>query len=446
MFELVDQFREKVRTLYSTSHLQQKAVESGFYKRSSKLLPYQFFDILLYSASVESHCSLSQASCEINNSFGFTVSKQSIDERFNASAVKFVRSVFEKQLSNQINGSIEPEFLKKFQRVRIKDATRFDLPEHLKGYFKGYGGKFTSAAAVGIQYEYDIRNGAILDFDLTDAIRQDSTDAKEKTGDIQAGDLIIRDLGYFSSDVIKEIYKRNAYFVSRLNAKMLIYEPNHQEICFSKLYAWMSQHKISHLQKHVLMGKDLLMPARLVIDIVPEEIYQKRLKKIEASNRKKGHQTTNDYKARARFNLLVTNTENDQIEDQHLYQLYKLRWQIELIFKTWKSTYKIDKLHSMKPHRFICTLYAKLLLLLINHQIINTVQKRLFEQYRKILSQSKCFKTLLRHFPKTRMLLTFEQGQIKDFISDIASMFSKNHWLEKRRKRSNYEEIFELFI
>jgi hypothetical protein len=388
---------------------------------------------------------LGQASSEIAGNFGVSVSKQSIDERFNETAVNFMRSIFEEQLSKQIEENINPDFLKKFNRVRIKDATRFDLPERLKDYFKGFGGMLTSGAGIGIQYEFDLKNGKALDFDLTDAIRPDCKDAQEKTGDIEAGDLILRDLGYFSINVLKEIIKHEAYLVSRLQTKILVYEPDNQEISFQKLYSWMTEHKISHLQKQVLIGKEDKIPIRLIIDIVPEAVYQKRLKKIEQYNRKKGNQTTDDYKARCRFNLMVTNTDEKDISHENVYLLYKLRWQIELIFKIWKSTCGIDKLQPMKYHRFICTLYAKLLLVLINNQIFNIMQKHLYKKFHKLLSRNKCFKTLIRCFAKMRELLSNKKHKIDDFLLYIANLFLRNHWLEKRKNRVNYIEIFELF-
>jgi hypothetical protein len=356
-----------------------------------------------------------------------------------------MRSLFEEQLCKQVEGSINPDFLEKFRRVRVKDATRFDLPEHLKEYFKGFGGKLTSGAGIGIQYEYDLKNGNTLDFDITDAIRPDCTDAKEKTEDIEAGDLILRDLGYFSINVLREIIDREAFLISRLQTKILVYDLEHQEISFPKLYSWMVKHKITHLQKQVLIGKDDKIPVRLIIDIVPEAVYQNRLKKNEQYNRKKGNQTTDDFKARARFNLMITNIPEEDLPDENVYLLYKLRWQIELIFKIWKSTCGIDKLQPMKYHRFICTLYAKLLLVLINNQIFNVAQKHLYGRFHKLLSRDKCFKTLIRCFAKTRTLLSSQKCRIKDFLHDIANMFSRNHWLEKRKKRVNYEELFELF-
>jgi hypothetical protein len=409
-------------------------------------LPAKFFEIMLYTASINDKCSLAHASCEIAESFNISISKQGLDDRYDVTAMAFIRSIFEEQLTRQIDGSIDSGYLKNFTRVRIKDSTRFDLPERLKDHFRGYGGKVTSEAAACIQYEFDIKNGKILDIDFTPARKTDYQDAREKTGDIQKGDLIIRDLGYFNTGVFKKIIDDNAFFISRLHTKILVFEQNKKEIYFSKLYDKMIREKRSHLDAQVFIGYEEKLPVRLIIDIMPEEIYQARIKKAEKEAKKKGYQVSTEFKARARFNLLITNIPQEDISGNHIYKLYKIRWQIELIFKTWKSTCGIDKIHPMKYHRLMCLFYAKFLLILINYQIINLLHRILYIKYGKMLSKDKCFKTLTIYFYKIRRILLNPHLKTTIFLQSIACLLSKNHWLEKRKNRLNYSEIFNLYI
>jgi len=439
-------FKEQINEVYNTKHLQRKAVETKFYTRSSKFLPSQFFDILLYTAAQAGQCSLSQTSNEIFDSFGIIMSKQAYDERFDDTAVAFIKSIFEEQLLKQIECAVHPDFLKKFTKVRIKDGTRFDLPERLKDYFKGFGGKNTSEAGVCIQFEFDLRTGTILEIELTDANKPDNKDVSLKAVDIEKGELVIRDLGYFMLDAVEKIIKNGAYIISRLNTKTKVYEPNGEEIFFEKIYHWMSKNQITHLEKQVLIGQGHKIPIRLILDIVSEDEYQKRMRKIDVYNRKNGHRTTEEYKSRSRFNLFITNIEPEDIPSKEVYTLYKLRWQIELTFKIWKSIYGIDKIQPMKYQRFICIIYAKLLLLQINNQFINMVQSKIYKKYKKILSKSKCFRTLQVYSVKIRKILMGKSNKINQQIQEIATMFSKNHWLEKRKGRINFIDIFELYI
>jgi hypothetical protein len=425
--------------------LQQKAVETKFYTRSSKLLPSQFFDVLLYNAATAGPCSLSQSSNEILQSFGINISKQAYDERYDETAVAFVKSILEEQLSKQLDGTVHQKFLKKFTKVRIKDGTRLELPERLKNHFQGFGGKNASEAGACIQFEYDLKENKVLDLEVTDSKKSDSKDAQAKVDDIKKGELIIRDLGYYSLDVIQKIIHKKAYFISRLNTSTLVYKQYEEELSFERQYQWMSQNNISHIEEDVLIGSDRV-PVRLIIDIIPDDIYQGRLRKIEKYNKRKGFQTSAEYKARARFNLFITNIKQKDATSKEIHTLYKLRWQIELTFKIWKSVCGIDKIQPMKYHRFLCTLYAKLLLVQINGQVINIVQGNIYKKFKKLLSKNKCFKTLQVYFSRIREVLLRTPKKLVKLLQDIANMLSRNHWLEKRKNRMGFITIFELYI
>jgi hypothetical protein len=96
------------------------------------LLPFQFFDILLFIASNAGHSSLGDTTNELLDQHHITISRQAFDERFDESAVAFVRSLFEDSFAKQMDGTIDKDFLKSFKAVRIKDGTRFELPLRLK--------------------------------------------------------------------------------------------------------------------------------------------------------------------------------------------------------------------------------------------------------------------------------------------------------------------------
>lgn len=425
--------------------MQRKAVASGFYKRSSKLLPAKFFDVLLHSASVNGTFSLDQFSCEVSESHHVSISKQGLDNRFDETTVSFVKSIMEEQLSNQVGQSVDHRFLDKFSRVRIKDGTRFDLPQRLKDKLPGFGGKVTSDSAACIQYEFDLKNGRITDIDITSAKKTDYQDAKEKTGDIEKGDLIIRDLGYFSSRVLWPIIEKEAFFISRLRTKMTVFDSSLKEVSFPKLYSKMVKNKLSGITMNVFIGEKEMIPVRLIIDIVPGEVYQKRVMKTEKENKKKGHKTSEEYKARAHFNLIITNIPEDDLPDGQVYLLYKTRWQVELVFKVWKSTFGVNKIHPMNYNRLMCLLYAKLILILINNQIINLMANKFYKMTKKLLSTMKCMKTLLIYFQKTRETLKLKTTAIPDLMQNVARQLSANHWLESKKKKIGFNEIFDVF-
>jgi hypothetical protein len=410
------------------------------------MLPSKFFDLLLCSASVNGQYSLGRFCGEAALTHDVSITKQAFDARFNDAAVTFVKGVLEELITKQMEVPIDSRFLEKFKRVLVKDSTRFDLPKRLKEHFAGFGGKITSEAGASIQYEFDLKTGKLHDLEIASATKTDFQDAKEKTDEIEKGDLIIRDLGYFSSIVINTIIKKEAFFLSRLKSKMIVFDEQLVEVSFKEMFGKMSGKKQTRDHINATIGEKEQIPVRLLIEMVPEEVYQERIRRREAENKKKGHKTTEEYKARARFNLMITNISEDDLPAENIYKLYKTRWQIELLFKTWKSTIGIHNIHPMKYQRLMCLLYAKLILYIVNSQVTGLFARRLYEKQNKLLSYDKSLKTLNIYFMKTREMLTTHRFRLTIYIQEINKLLSKNHWLEKRKNKVGLNEIFNLFI
>ena len=65
------------------------------------------------------------------------------------------------------------------------------------------------------------------------------------------------------------------------------------------------------------------------------------------------------------WSVFITNVPRDWLAAKDIMLLYRLRWQVELIFKLWKSLAKLDAIAHCGPHRFLCQFYARLLALLV---------------------------------------------------------------------------------
>jgi hypothetical protein len=445
--ELSSKLSDNFRCIFNDKLLKLKAKSVGFLKRDSKYSPIAFLDTLLYIASQTETCSLGQASTRVQDYNGVSISKQGLDSRFNEKSVEYVKSVFKECLENEYNKVITPNFFSAYNRVLIKDATRFIIPNKLAEHFKGMGSSNGKCkAGVSIQYEYDIKNGKTTDLTVTDATRCDLTDAKETRSDVVAGDLVIRDLGYFSLAILAEFNRKKAFFLSRLNVKCHVFEDEKgSPISFKETYKYMSKNKIPLLEKNVFAGMKEKLPVRMVVQLVSDDVYEKRIRKIEKQNKIDGYKTSDDYKARCRLNIFITNVDTKDLAKEDVYAAYKIRWQIELMFKHWKSTCKIHNFQPMKYERFACLLYAKLILIVLNLQLIRNFQGYYFAEQKKLLSEDKCFKTLTKEFERLLRIIKNESTESVNELLKTAKLFSREHWKEKRIDRVNYFEIISLF-
>jgi transposase len=202
---------------------------------------------------------------------------------------------------------------------------------------------------------------------------------------------------------------------------------------------------------HVHAGKQTELPVRLILQMVPDEVYAQRIREKTKKSKGQGRgQLTEETKIRCRFNLFITNAENSLLPANKVFLLYRLRWQIELQFKTWKSVFRIGcSLQKMKEHRYIILLCIKLLLIIINLQITYSVQQAFVQPEKneiKIISLNKAFKTLKTLFDKIFRMLRSTYRKAEETAQYIRNRLLENHWLESKKKKLCLPEILQLII
>ena len=406
-----------MESCFSKKELESIAKETGFLKRKSKIDPTKFFDLLMYDVSSGKSKSLSQMTIEAESAHGIIVSKQGLDKKFNDRTVAFLKRLIARQLSTEISHQIDTEWFSKFKRVIIKDGTRFDLQDDYKDILPGSGGCASKAGAC-IQFEFDLKKGSIIQLDITPANRPDNKEASEVLDDVEEGDLVIRDLGYHLFDSFSNIIKRKAFFISRLHPKIDVYilkNGCYNKVDFKDLYLKMTKCKKVWDCSEVFIGEDKI-PVNLGIEIMPDDIWEKRVKNAEKNNKKKGRKTKDEYKFKIRFNLFITNIPNEELPTKILSTLYRIRWQIELIFKVWKSVFGINHKSLMKFERWLSLLYVKLLIMLVYWNIIMSSRNHKHECNGKLLSLNKCFKTLFDNTYRLRKALKHGSGEIRRLL------------------------------
>ncbi len=406
-----------------------------------------FFDLLMYDISSGKSKSLNQLAIETKSEHEIDVSKQGIDKRFNEQTLSFLKVLIEKQLTLKLGNKLDAGWLSSFNRVIIKDGTRFDLPKEYKNYLAGSGGSASQAGAC-LQFEYDLKSGHITDLRLTPANRPDVKDAVEVLDTVERNDLVIRDLGYYAFSSLINISTKGAFYISRLGAKTSVYEINKkgpEKLDFKSLYYEMKQNNLSMVCKDVLIGAEAKIPVRLVIELMPEAVYEQRMRKIHKYNQRMGYKTSEEYKFMSRFNLFITNVPLAVLPDQVISSLYRIRWQIELIYKIWKSVIGIHHTRKMKYKRWLCLLHFKLLLMIINWNLIMIQRNHFYKKKGRLLSMNKCFKTLFDNSHRLRKALRQGLKGIAKFINWAKNILNENHWLEKKNKSLGLEKIMYLF-
>ena len=249
---------------------------------------------------------------------------------------------------------------------------------------------------------------------------------------------------YFSTDVITNFITKKAYIISKLNTKSMVYEMikgKHVLLDFGKLYRFMNANGMQHIEKQVSIGVKTKLPVRIIISLIPEQVYEERIRKANKNNRERGYNMTEEHKIRSHFNLIITNITAEMISKEAVISLYHMRWQVELVFKIWKSTFGIHKTSKMKYNRWLSILYAKLILIIIYWKPIMGLRSDIYKRKGKLISMDKCFKTLKNHTHDLRQALKKGGEALVQFEVWIHDTLSENHWLEKKKNKLNFEQI-----
>ncbi|UJP65622.1 transposase [Mongoliitalea daihaiensis] len=181
----------------------------------------------------------------------------------------------------------------------------------------------------------------------------------------------------------------------------------------------------------------------MVLSLANEETYQKRLKKTTKQARSTGHNVSEKFKIKARLNIMVTNVPSEVLKTNEIRKVYAMRWQIELIFKTWKSLVTINEFNSKKIHRFECQLYGKLIWVILNLKIFNCLQEQMYGKYKILCSIWKYFR-LIQNIQNFLIKAVKNQNQLRLLIKKLIDYAPKAIYLEKKKGKLALEHIINL--
>ena len=371
---------------------------------------------------------------DLERNHQINISKQALHERFNKKSVEFVTSALEKLFNKQLHDKVQFRSCDEFKRFLIKDSVCFQVDESLVDDYPGSGGG-GSKANVRIQFEYDLLNGQIVDLSLNAFNEQDAKDSTATLHLVEEGDLIVRDLAYMHLEALEGIVKEIAHFLCRLNTQRKVYQEQDGkmiELDFSAIVKFMRENCIKQCEKQVWLGKKKDLQVRLFLFLMPEHVYNERMRKANKNARKKGHQVSEGYKARAALNLFITSAPPELIDIETAWKIYSLRWQIELTFKIWKSICKIDEVKKVKKDRLECYIWAKLFMIVLCWRIVWFTAKLLDRYYQKNMSFFKAFKTLVRDMNRLKQVLSDRTSAIGKHLVEFLQLSSKKHILEKK--------------
>jgi hypothetical protein len=148
------------------------------------------------------------------------------------------------------------------------------------------------------------------------------------------------------------------------------------------------------LEKAVFLGARERVAARLIAVRMPEAVVNERRRRARKAARKRGYTPSHAHLTLLAWNLFITNVPGTVWTPATVCKAYPLRWQVELLFKSWKSYLQLATLPTKTATPTLCYLYGRLLLILLNYALCPALRATLWAQKRRELSVLK----LVRHF------------------------------------------------
>lgn len=327
------------------------------------------------------------------------LSKEALNKRLNEKTVCFLWEVFFCLFTLQANQSLGKLPLKtswSFTSIRILDATSLKLSKACQSTFPGNVG-----AGVKIQLEFDYLTGRFHYVELQPGKSGDCPAGTARLQHIQPDELFLQDLGYFQFDILKRIAKEHAFYITRARSDTMFYlvpsSPELQRNGKTGKPAASQRLLIEETAKSlrrgqtvefsaVYLGKHEKMPARLILYRMTEEEQKRQEHRIKRRRQTKPSEIKQKSLDLAGISMLVTNLP-EEVPAGEVVALYRYRWQIELLFRSWKSDLRLNQYREMKPERWECHLYAELIVLLLSTLFASQLRVHFWQADRFLLSE-----------------------------------------------------------
>jgi DDE family transposase len=386
----------KLTEFFSTDQIEASARRTKFVQRASKITGKLFLALVTlgrWSAPKTSVAQLAAKAAQVEHPVDIT--PEALQQRLNERAVAFLQDLLQTAFTKLHTGDTvcEEELFAPFARVHIADSTGFGLPESLKEQFPGAGGSGSKAGAK-IQLVWEYKSHTFEHLALGPWNVPDNKYVDTVVELARPHSLFVFDLGYFKLTAFAQIVAAQAYFLSRLNHQTTLWEVRGERLSPLELAHVLGKEARPLLEKRIVLGTDERVAARLIAVRMPDAIVNERRRQARAVAKQRGYTPSRAHLTLLAWNLFITNVSGTVWTAQTIGKAYALRWQVELVFKAWKSHLHLATLTTTTKQSTLCYLYGRMLLIVVTFALCPTLRATVWQKQQREVSLVK----LVRHF------------------------------------------------
>ena len=336
------------------------ARETKFIKRQRGFCGAKFVRTLVFGWMANKRATIDDMADDLD------VTPAAVQHRLTQKCVDLMRGVLEKACAFLM--AAEPadlQLTRRFSGIYVEDCTSIKLMPSWSSVFPGCGGAEVGQGAAGFKalLRIEVKTGA-LSAVAWDRGREHDLNFSRKAGDVPAGSLYLADLGFWCPERLDRLTKQGVFWISRVPAGATLSSLGQER---ESLAGFLARQKTDRVDQWVLLGEKAFA-FRLVAVRCPKSVAERKKRKLLKKSKKRGRQPSAQQLQLCEWLVLVTNLAPEDFSAEALWTLYRVRWQIELVFKRWKSVLGLG--HSLartNRYRELTELYAKLLGCLVTH-------------------------------------------------------------------------------
>jgi len=409
----LNKVKQVLKSSLNTKHLNALALKEGFILRNRKITGAKFVYSLIFLLSSGA---INLRKIKESVFFNGNISREAINKKFNNKSVRFLKKISFDLIKKKVFFNKKSILI--FNDIKILDSSYFLLHNGLIKVFPYIGGAQKSGAKMQLFYSY-LKNG-IFNIEFKKSRMNDQNYVKYIAKYLNKGELFLADKAYLVIGFLIRLNKKGVYFIGGYNRQDLyIKNKNENGVTYKKvnIIDYLSV-KTSDFREDFYMYNSKNKNNRwLAVSVIFFKLSEEKsnLNKMNARKSAKKHNKSKAPTAKtlalSEWRVYITNIKENILSLKDIASIYRVRWQVELIFKNYKSIMKLEKYNvKSNEHRVKTEFYAHMIIFIIFDKLFTTLQSQsskefsfykfssLFEQYIPFMAKAinQNFKTFFQ--------------------------------------------------
>lgn len=434
--------------VFTTWQINETARKVGFTKREREgcLKPLTFLKAFTFGIWDKKGVTLEEICCACETyQPGLSITKQSLHERLKK-GVLLIKELFKQAMDYAASRCFKVstvEIFRPFKDVLLLDGTIITLPDKLSSFFKGYGGGNRSGAGVKIQAVYSILKTKFQSLEFVNGVDNDKKYIMDMVEKLTDGILCIFDLGYYNKQGFKKIISKGSYFITRIKNNTIFHTEKISRINQQKVDILdLLKESKGIMDTWLYIGgqqKNSRLKVRVVGVKLPENVVNERLRKANEKARRKGKTLSKKEKELLTWNLAISNVPEQMLSTESVCEIYRIRWQIELIFKSLKGNLGLDKFGNIGKEYFECITYGRLIIFILFCVVYNCVNIEMHMTFGRYVSLQRFIKMINAKKSEIIKNIIYHRQNAAELVGLFLGLGKKS--LFEKRKRKTTDQI-----